>query len=74
MREPVGSNVTPVSSEPRCWGPVTDRNLDTLPSRSIRPMSISSVAMSSQTNTSPTLEPVSWSTRSSGALAEASPS
>ncbi len=74
MREPEGSNTTPVSSEPRCCGPVTDRNFDTRPSRSISPMSISSVAMSSHTNTSPARDPVSWSTRSSGAFADASPS
>ena len=59
MRRPEGSKVTPVSSEPRCWGPPTDRKRETLPSVPMTPMSISSVAMSSHTNTSPARDPVS---------------
>ena len=74
IRRPLGSKVTPVSSERSCCGPVTERKRDTRRSRSITPMSISSVAMSSQTKISPAREPVIWSTRSSGALLVASPS
>ena len=74
MRLPDGSKVTPVSSEPACCGPVAERKRETRPARSISPMSISSVAMSSHTNTSPARFAVSWSTRRSGASADASPS
>ena len=50
---PVGSKVTPVSSEFSCCGPVAERKRETRHERSITPMSISSVEMSSHTNTSP---------------------
>jgi hypothetical protein len=46
----------------------------TLPLGSISPMSIWSALRSSHTNSSPAREAVIWSTRSSGASREASPS
>ena len=53
MRLPRGLNVTPVSSDPGCSGPVAVRNRATRRRGVIRPMSSSSVPLSSHTYRSP---------------------
>ena len=64
----------PVSSEPAWFLPLTARKRDALRRGVITPMWISSVEMSSHTNSSPALDAVRLSTRVSGASREARPS